>query len=543
VGRWSLSLLAALALCVAPSTSHALEGVVYVDADDDGVRDTREAVLADVVVSNGREVTRSGADGVWSLEEGPDGFVRITCPDDYRCPRWYREGSGDFGLVPTPTPDEFFFIQVSDVHAFDEAGDFATWSSPPIPAWLPDRIAYWLVLYRLGQGYPHLSRSQIAEAFRRKLDPRRFGEELSDSAVIGAYGDEFRRPGSALGRVKESVEAALAEVAALRPEFVIDTGDLVLESNRAPAPVVERWFRFYDAATKATGVPWVPTIGNNEIAGIQNPDFAADDPQFGKHFFHTFYGPSWFSFDRGAFHFVALDTHKPDPEDSDPKEWLFTEMPDAELAWLDADLAAHDGKVAVVLNHEPFAIDQNWPFADDLEPVESGGLFERHRVAYTLTGHVHSNGLAREGPTTHITTGALSGMRWIVPTVVHPRGYRLFYAREGRLYSAWKELGEPTLGLVVPPASPEIAPAADPNSADGGLIVVVAADVTEPFAEVTVSVDGEPLPLERWGDYFFAAQPPGGALREGARVQLRALTKSGALNKLQLTVSTRDPAP
>lgn len=535
--RWLSSLAAALALCGTPAVAHTLEGAVYVDADADGVRDPGEAGLADVVVSNGREIVRSGSDGAWSLEEGPDGFVRVTCPDGYRCPRWYAAGSGDFGLVPTPAADDFFFIQVSDVHAFDEAADFATWSSPPIPAWLPDGIAYWLVLYRLGQNYPHLSRSQIAEAFRRELDVLRPGEELSDSAVIGAYGEEFRRPGSPLGRVKDFVEAALLEVAALRPEFVIDTGDLVLESNRAPADVVERWFRFYEAATKATGVPWVSTIGNNEIAGIQNPDFPADDPNFGKHFFHAFYGPSWFSFDRAGFHFVALDTHQPDPEDSDPKEWLFTEMPEAELAWLDADLAAHAGKVAVVLNHEPFAADPSWPFADDYEPAKVGGLFERHRVAYTLTGHVHRNGLVREGGTTHITTGALSGVRWIVPTSLHPRGYRLFYARKGRLYSAWKQLGEPVLGLVVPPASPEIAPAADQRADEEGRIVLVAADVREPFAEVTLSVDGEPLPLERWGDYFFSARSPGGSLREGARVQLRARTQGGALSKLQLTVS------
>jgi hypothetical protein len=538
--RWSVSLVAALALCVA-SASHALEGVVYVDADRDGVRDAGESVLADVVVSNGREVTRSGTDGAWSLEEGPDGFVRVTCPDGYSCPRWYHAGSGDFGLVPNPLPDDFFFIQTSDVHAFDEAGDFAAWSSPPIPAWLPDRIAYWLVLYQLGQTYPHLSRSQIAEAFRRELPYQ--PEELSDSAVIGAYGDEFRRPGSALGRVKESVEAALGEVAALRPEFVIDTGDLVLEGNQAPARVVERWFRFYDATTKATGVRWVRTIGNNEIAGIQNRDFPADDPHFGKHFFHTFYGPSWFSFDRGGFHFVAIDTHKPDPGESNPKKWLFTEMPEAEQAWLDADLDAHDGQVAVVLNHEPFLADPSWPFADDYDAAQDGGIFERHQVAYALTGHVHRNGLMREGSTTHITTGALSGLRWIVPTSVHPRGYRLFYARQGRLYSAWKELGEPALGFIVPPANPEISPAAGPSTGPEDMIVVVAADVRKPFAEVAVHLDGDPLPLERWGEYFYAARSPGGPLREGSRLELRARTKGGALNKLQLTVPAPEPSP
>jgi 3',5'-cyclic AMP phosphodiesterase CpdA len=542
MSRAALSLVAALLL--GPAPAGALDGVVYFDADGDGRRGAEEVGLGDVAVSNGAEVVRSGADGAWSLGEGPDGFVRVTCPDDYRCPLWYRAGSGDFGLIPAPSADDFFFIQVSDIHAYDEPGDFAAWSSPPIPAWLPDWITNWLVLYQLGRGYPHLSREQIAQAFRRDLQQHGVVGDLSDSAVIGAYGDEFRRPGSTLGRVKQAVQAALAEVAALGPAFVIDTGDLVLEGNQAPVDVVERWFRFYDAATKATGVPWVPTIGNNEIAGIQNADFAADDPRFGKHFFHSFYGPSWFSFDRGPFHFVALDTHRPDPEESNPKEWLFTRMPDAEAEWLEADLSAHDGRVAVVLNHEPFAIDPDWPFADDLDPADDEGLFERHEVAYTLTGHVHVNGLTREGATTHVTTGALSGMRWIVPEPVHPRGYRIFYAREGRLYSAWKQLGEPALGLLRPALSPEIAPATGPPSAGEPGIIGVAADVRGPFADVAISVDGEELPVERWGDYFFAVRTAEGALRAGARVRLSARTSSGVVNTLRLTVADPEkPAP
>lgn len=534
---------ALLAVWALAAHAHALEGRVYVDADADGVRDPAEAGLAGVVVTNGLELTRSGPEGLWTLREGPDGFVRITCPDDYRCPQRYRQGSGDFGLVPAPAADDFFFVQVSDVHAYDEAADFAAWSSPELPGWLPDPIVNWLLLFQLGRGYPELSREQIAEGFRLQLALHRSVGDLSDAAVIRAYAEEFRRPGSALGRVRERIQQAIAEVAALQPDFVIDTGDLVLEGNRAPADVVERWFRFYDEATRATGIPWISTLGNNEIAGIDNPDFDADDPRFGKHFFRALRGPSWFSFDRGPFHFVALDTHRPDPDAGDPKQWLFTEMPDAERAWLEADLAAHADRVLVALNHEPFVIHPSWPFASDLEPARDAGLFERHRVAYTLTGHVHRNGLARQGVTTHITTGALSGMRWIVPDSVHPRGYRLLYARDGRLFSAWKQLGQPVLGFVVPAGDPEIAPASGVAAGPEASLVAVAADARGPFAEVTLSLDGQPLAVERWGDFFVAARVPGGRLREGARLGLRARSASGRLHKLSTVVAREGEDP
>ncbi|MEN8184112.1 MAG: metallophosphoesterase [Myxococcota bacterium] len=532
-------LFALLLLCL-PTPALALQGTVYRDSDQNAVRDPGEPGLAGVVVSNGRDVVTTDAEGGFRLTGGSETFVRVTCPDDHRCPHWHRRGGGDFGLLPQATPDDFFFVHVSDIHAYDQEGDFLAWSSPPIPAWMPDRLAYWLLLFRLGRVYPHLSRAQIADEFRAELSRYRSVDELSDAALIGAYGDEFQRPGSGLGRVEERIRAALGEVAALEPALVISTGDLILEGNQAPPPVVERWLRFYREATEATGVPWVNTIGNNEIAGLQNADVRHDDPRFGKYFFEETYGPTWFSFDRGRFHFVALDTHAPDPEESNPKSWLFTLMPEDEAAWLEADLALHGDRVVVALNHEPFAADPDWPFADDIEPAEGGEILTRHGVSYTLTGHVHWNGLVREGPTTHISTGALSGLRWIVPRSVHPRGYRLVYAHSGRLYSAWKEIGRPVLGFVVPEGSPTIAPASGAPGMGTREVVAVAADVRGPFAEVELTLAGEPLPLERWGRFFFRAELPE-ALEPEAELVLRTVGIDGSVTRTRLTAGEAVP--
>jgi hypothetical protein len=186
------------------------------------------------------------------------------------------------------------------------------------------------------------------------------------------------------------------------------------------------------------------------------------------------------------------------------------------LAWLDADLAAHADRALVVLNHEPFAADPRWPI--DYEPALDHGRLAAHKVRYVLAGHVHWNGLVEQNGTTHITTGALSGLRWILPADLHERGYRLFYARDGRLWHAWKRLDEPALAFV--------------GGSDEGP-VFVAADRSGAFASVEATQDGVALPLERWGAYFVRVRAaPGSPVelvardREGSELRTNAFTHS-----------------
>jgi hypothetical protein len=158
--------------------------------------------------------------------------------------------------------------------------------------------------------------------------------------------------------------------------------------------------------------------------------------------------------------------------------------------WLDADLAAHADRVLVVLNHEPFHFDPAWPFEGDPgQTAQDEGLFAKHGVDWVLTGHTHYNSFWPEDGITHITTGALSGFRWVLPASVHDRGYRLFYARDEGLYSAWKSTGEIVIALSEGIERP-------------GEVVLAAADRSGPFIALSAERDGVRLPLERWGAYF-----------------------------------------
>jgi hypothetical protein len=439
--------------------------------------------------------------------------------------------ASDVALTRSEASEEFFFIHISDAHVYDRKGDFQEFSSLNVPWFVPDFLVDWITILFLERFYD-TDAEQIGEAFRDAVEPYYVGEvgDLSPSQALRAYNEEFARPDSELGNVVGATRAAIREVASLGPEFIVNTGDLVLESNKGSADAVERWFRFFVSLVEPLEMPVYNTIGNNEIAGIENDDFPADDPRFGKYFFEKFFGPTHFSFDHGDFHFVALDTHRPEPESEDPKDWSFNEMAPEVSAWADADFGAHRDQVLVALNHEPFHWDPDWPFENRDGVAQDEGLFARHRVAYVLSGHTHWKSFMTIDGVHHLTTGALSGLRWVMPVGLHERGYRLFYARDRHLYSAWKATAQP---VVV---------AAQPASTDSESFVIVAADVAGRFESIEARSAGARLETERWGDYFAAVALP----REATPVrpidiELSAIRTDGSRVERMLRVPTASP--
>ena len=321
-------------------------------------------------------------------------------------------------------------------------------------------------------------------------------DNMWEISVYQAYSAELAKDDSAFGELDDNIENALAEVVGFEPEFVINTGDLVLESNKGSAEAIDRWFKYYVSITEPLQTVFHNTIGNNEIAGIQRVAFTSDDPRFGKYFFKKYFGPTHYSFNYGDFHFIALDTHSPDPKEDDPDYWSFGKMEPKVSNWARADLEAHQEQTLVVLNHEPFHFDPNWPFEDNGSRSDDEGLFDEFGVDYVLSGHTHYKSYMEINGIHHITTGALSGLRWVLPASIHPRGYRFFYGKDRSLYSAWKLSGQPILAV------------AEPQPVNQRLKVIAAADATGAFYKVEFRFNGRLLQIERWGDYFFQIELP-----------------------------------
>src|SRR3954470_14115563 len=91
-------------------------GVVYLDANSNGVRDAGERGIAAVAVSNQDTVVVTDATGAFRLPRGATAVVFVSVPDGYRSlgPFWRAVGDSAsglaFGLAPGRRAREFRFV-------------------------------------------------------------------------------------------------------------------------------------------------------------------------------------------------------------------------------------------------------------------------------------------------------------------------------------------------------------------------------------------------------------------------------------------------
>jgi hypothetical protein len=118
-----------------------------------------------------------------------------------------------------------------------------------------------------------------------------------------------------------------------------------------------------------------------------------------------------------------------------------------------------------------------------------------HRVEYVLSGHTHYRSHQRIDGIEHLTTGALSGMRWVLPASIHERGYRMFYSLGRELVSIWKPLAALTIEFV------------EPQLDDKDRLVFAAIDSREAFVSVSVKTSAGAtigaIDLKQLNPYFY----------------------------------------
>jgi hypothetical protein len=98
-----------------------VHGVVFNDANGNGVLDPRERPVPGVVVSNLLDVATTDAAGRYHLPAGEKTIVFVSVPTDWQTvgPSWHALGSSDsisFGLRAERQPRSFRFIHASDPH-------------------------------------------------------------------------------------------------------------------------------------------------------------------------------------------------------------------------------------------------------------------------------------------------------------------------------------------------------------------------------------------------------------------------------------------
>ena len=172
------------------------------------------------------------------------------------------------------------------------------------------------------------------------------------------------------------------EIAALKPTFIVHTGDLV-ENGLNPA----LWSIFFDISRDLLrNAAFFTTLGNHE----------GNSPYWYQFFDqHTGY----YSFDWGKTHWAMLNTNNvpPDPE----AYWA------QQLAWLEKDLEKNQGAdfLFVAFHHTPYTAVKNRQAAAARIAARLVPIFKKYKVSAIFAGHDHNYQHHEEGGIPYIVTG------------------------------------------------------------------------------------------------------------------------------------------
>ena len=452
-----------------PSSPHNTSRRAFLRAGAAGLAGavlTPERILADPYRLAGIALTRATAPirVRGTVRSGGRGLPRIPVSDGVQVVDTAADGSFEF----VTTPDRGF-----------------VWFSPPSGYRIPMSPAGTARFHQ-----PLTTASEQTAVFDLEPDPA--GQEDHTLILLGdIQTQDAREMGWFLER---SVPDILETARGLGDEHVfgISCGDIMYDNLEM--------YPDYEGGVGRIGVPFFQVVGNHDL-DLENLTDRASTDTFSRHF-----GPRYYSFDRGAVHYVVLDDvffHG-----SGYIGYLGADT----LAWLERDLArVEPGSPVIVATHIP-ALGSQHLRRGETRPGTGLAIMNRQALyrllepfdAHILTGHTHECEHVFEQGTHEHVTGAVCGAWWSGP-ICHdgtPNGYCVYTVRGEEVRWRYKATGHapdhqmriypPGTGADVQAsqgADPQASPGANPQ-APGELIVNVWN--WDPEWTVRWFADGEP---------------------------------------------------
>ncbi len=202
------------------------------------------------------------------------------------------------------------------------------------------------------------------------------------------------RPGGQQIAPSNTFIKIMKELSALKPEFVINTGDFVDGSKDAP-----HYQKQADAVKKLLSelkIRMFIAPGNHDIRSTETS--AIFEREFNRHYF---------SFDHENSHFIVLSTQVPGESGR---------ITGAQRNWLERDLEkSRNAEHKFVFYHQPlWPVDGHINSSLDIQPKERDDLarlFRKYRVDATFAGHEHLfHYTDKDGVKEYITGGAGAGL-------------------------------------------------------------------------------------------------------------------------------------
>jgi hypothetical protein len=368
-------------------------GFVYHDVNENGARDVDEKGLAKVRVSNGRDIVTTDENGRYELSVDDDDIIFVIKPSGYRTP-----------LSKNKLPRFYYIHKPNGSPELRYKG-----VSPTGP--LPKSVDFPL--------YPQ----QEPEQFRAIL-----------------FGDPQPRNQREIDFIAHDV---VEELIGSDASFGVSLGDVMFDDLSL--------FGSLSDTIALIGIPWYNVIGNHDI------NYDAREDRFSDETFERNFGPSYYSFDYGKVHFLAIDDidwHIPVGE---PKAKYQGGIGQEQMEFIRNDLAMiPDDQLLVLMMHIPLT--------DVQDRQDLYRLIEKRPFCMSISGHTHhhehrfitkEDGFLGPEPHHHLINVTVCGSWWGgapdergIPHATMadgaPNGYSVI-SFDGTKYSVeFKAAGKPT---------------------------------------------------------------------------------------------------
>ena len=371
----SLSLLSPQLSFAATAT-----GKVFIDSNLNGELDSGESGLADVRVSNGRDVVTTDADGNYTLKVDNEAIIFITKPRNYATPV-------NANMLP-----QFYYIHQPN-------------GSPA------------------GMRYRGIDPTgPLPEAINFPLVPR--PEEKDFQAIL--FADTQPMTDRELDYIRDDV---VAELIGTEAAFGMTMGDILFDDLSM--------FPRFNALIGQIGIPWYNVPGNHEL------NFEAEDDRYSLETFKRFFGPPYYAFEYADALVVVLDNidykgnGEADPGDVRGSGGYTASLDQRQLRWLEKELAFVDkDRLVVIGTHAPLG-SENGSYATENRDKLFKLLGGRPNL-YSVAGHTHTTdhvyfgedeGFPGPGEFHHHVLATVSGGWWSGP--FDERGVAVSDQRDG----------------------------------------------------------------------------------------------------------------
>lgn len=372
-----------LSLAAAPqflqAAKKSAKGVVFLDANNNGIFDTGEKGIPGVVVSNQKDAVQTDENGRYRIPITKETIIFISKPAGYNIPR-------DENNLP-----KYFYIHQ--------------------PKGSPAGLKF----------------NGIAPTGKlpRSIDFPLLKGETKDSFSAIIMGDPQTKKPEEVDYYRDDIITGLIGTTA---DFYLALGDIMYDD-----------LNLYPRMNRVVGQLGIPVY---HVPGNHDTNYRVPDHNNANETFRRFYGPDYYSFNVGKVHFVSLNTvkYKGWNKEENKSKGYTGYVHEKQLTWLKNDLSFVPQDHLVVLTmHIPISTEQDEKPATMVTNREA--LFEvlknrKHLLA--LAGHMHFVEYMEFGPEQgwtgdavfpSLTAGAGCGTWWHGPK--SPAGLPLGLGTDG----------------------------------------------------------------------------------------------------------------